>query len=661
MLMKKIVYALAALLALAGCAKDETRDEVPVPAPEARLVTITASFDPATKTAYDARGKFSWAAGDKIGVLVSNGQETRQVTFVAQASGASTSFSGEVPAGFELKDAASYPFEGVVDGYISNDLVWDAAKGGWRIWGSIKPSLEDPLSCIPLIGIKLSGTKDYRFASAAGVVKFTVQDVPMETAFAYLEVPAESGSNLNGWYDLSGTGYLSMAGAVEPWKDRYNWNVPTAEHSTLDYYFFLPVGTLPQGTRFELRNAAWETLCSAEFQKEVAVQRNVVTSVAPLVLGEVPEPVETPGTGLRTVHIDTPDGKGITSKDNWTEGCRMVIVDDSGHTYYSSDAVQVKGRGNSTWTYPKKPYAIKLPEKTDLIGTGADKSWVLMANWMDRTLLRNEVAFELGRRSGLSWTPSGEFVELYLNGKHQGNYWLGEKVKTGKARLTADFLIEMDTYYDADWRFYSQYGRRVNENRSGMPIGVKEPDDDMTEELFATLKSLVAGVEESLYLGTGDYRTLLDAASFADWYLVHELCWNGEPNHPKSCYFHFRDGVMYAGPLWDFDWYTFQPSMSGLLISKSIYFEKLLADASFCELLRTRWAALKPSFETMGDYIDAKAAEIHASEPLNWALWPCTSSSVNGDERMSFDAAVARLKNALNQRIETLDAAVRKL
>ena len=378
---------------------------------------------------------------------------------------------------------------------------------------------------------------------------------------------------------------------------------------------------------------------------------------------EQPEAPETPGTGLRTVHLDTPGGVGITSKDNWLEHCTMTVSDDAGKVYYSSTEVSIKGRGNTTWwSYPKKPYALKLPEKTDLIGTGADKRWVLLANWMDRTLLRNNVAFELGRRSGLEWTPSGEFVELYLNGKHVGNYWLGEKIKTGKARLQADFLIEMDTYYDAAWRFYSQYGRRVNEWKTGLPIGVKEPDEeDMTDALFQQLQDLVAGVENSLYAGIGDYRNLLDINSFADWYILHELTGNAEPNHPKSCYFYFRKGVMYAGPLWDFDWYTFQPNMSGLWIPYSIYFEKLLYQPDFVAALKARWAQLKPKFADVSNYIDARADEIRASEALNWAMWPCTSSGVNGDERKTFTEAVTRMRNALMARISSLDRAISQL
>ena len=376
-----------------------------------------------------------------------------------------------------------------------------------------------------------------------------------------------------------------------------------------------------------------------------------------------PDPVIVPElqTGLRTLYITTPTGGGIYSKDEWTTGCSVLLVDDAGKEYYRSDEVGVKGRGNMTWTFSKKPYTLKLPSKADLIGTGAaGKRWVLLANWMDRTLLRNDVAFEAARRTGLEWTPSGEFVELYLNGKHLGNYWLGEMIKVGKGRLSADYLIEMDTYYDAQWRFYSTYGRRVNEWKTGMPIGVKHPDDDeLTGEQFSEIKDLVAAVERAVYLGEGDFHPLMNLESFADWYLVHELTQNLEPNHPKSCYFYFRGGVMYAGPVWDFDWETFVLyNNEGLQIRYSIYFEQLLKDPQFVSLLKSRWASLKPSFQTLPQYIDERAAAISSSESINWSMWPCTGYNVNGDAWLSFQGAVSRMKSALSYRILAIDKAL---
>lgn len=374
-----------------------------------------------------------------------------------------------------------------------------------------------------------------------------------------------------------------------------------------------------------------------------------------------PEPT-TLGTGLRTMYITTPSGGGIYSKDTWTENCTVKLVDDAGKVYYDNSSVSVKGRGNSTWGYPKKPYALKLPAKADLIGTGADKRWVLLANWMDRTLLRNEIAFELGRRSSLEWTPSGEFIELYLNGQHLGNYWLGEKIKNGNSRVQSDFLIEMDTYYDAQWKFYTSNGFRPNSNAYGLPIGVKEPDDDeMTDALLSQLKALFDNVENALYNKTEDYRAVMNVQSFIDWYLIHEVTYNGEPNHPKSCYFYFRNGIMYAGPLWDFDWFTFQRNTSGLFLPNSIYFKQLMTYPSFKSALKARWAELKTQWATIPDYIQKKADEIRKSEAINWSMWPCTSSGVNQDERLTFDQAVSRMKTAFTSRITAMDTAINKL
>lgn len=282
--MKKLAFFAFAALALVACEKEV---EAPVDAPAAKThtVTITAGFDAETKTAYDAEGKFSWVEGDKIGVLITNGETVKQVALTAQASGASVEFKGEVEEGYELEGTASYPFTEVEDGYARNDLAWDAEKGGWRLWGSIKPSLETPLASTPLLGFQLSEDNDYySFKTATGIVKFTVENVPADTYYAYMEIPEGKEGYLNGWFGLDADGYLKMSNPVEGWKDRYNWNAPTGVNTTMDYYFFIPVGTIPAGTKFELCNSSWAAIESFEFKQDVEVVRNAVVNIAPVKL-----------------------------------------------------------------------------------------------------------------------------------------------------------------------------------------------------------------------------------------------------------------------------------------------------------------------------------------------------------------------------------------
>ena len=73
--------------------------------------------------------------------------------------------------------------------------------------------------------------------------------------------------------------------------------------------------------------------------------------------------------------------------------------------------LQIRGRGNSTWGMPKKPYRLKLTDKQSLLGMPSSRDWVLLANYSDKTLLRNALALDLGAKLGMAWTPRSAFVE----------------------------------------------------------------------------------------------------------------------------------------------------------------------------------------------------------------------------------------------------------
>ena len=285
--MKKIVFSTIALLAVFACTREieapvQTQADV-----KTHTVVITAGFDALTKTAYDAQGKFAWVAGDKIGVITSkevDGEvEEKVVTFTTQDAGPVATFTGEVEEGFEVGHYATYPYTQETEGYACNDFVYDPAKKGFRLWGSIKPSLEDPLSNVPLLATKdAEGT--FQFSTATGIVKFTVSNLPASTAFAFFKMPDKADGNLNGWYFPSDDGTIEMSNALENlgYKDKYNWNVPAEEGATLDYYFFIPQGTIPAGTVFALRDEGWNNIKTYTFLKDVQVVRNEITNIAPL-------------------------------------------------------------------------------------------------------------------------------------------------------------------------------------------------------------------------------------------------------------------------------------------------------------------------------------------------------------------------------------------
>ena len=375
-------------------------------------------------------------------------------------------------------------------------------------------------------------------------------------------------------------------------------------------------------------------------------------------------------TGLPRVYITTPGGVGITSKDVYVEDGNIRIFDKNGELDLNilSD---FKGRGNSTWMMPKKPYAIKLSSKAEVMGMPKHKRWVLLANWVDRTLLRNDVAFEIAKKCpALPWTPRGQFVELYLNGKHRGNYYLCEHIKIDKNRVNIDeideetpetdlsggYLLEFDTYSNAEINYF--YTKHKN-----LPVTIKEPDEEVITSwehpAYTYIQNFVNSVEDALEKGDySEIEALIDVKSYAEWWLLYNLIGNLEPAHPKSCYMYKkRNGKLYAGPAWDFDCATFIPGRKGALLTQVLWYGYLFKHDAFKSLVKERWTELKPEFEKVFKYIDEKAEYIRKSNEINLEMWPVTQN-VNEDIDLSYDDAVNRLKEAYQERITELDKAI---
>ncbi len=364
-------------------------------------------------------------------------------------------------------------------------------------------------------------------------------------------------------------------------------------------------------------------------------------------------------SGLPVLIINTPNNKTIPSKfEDWLAGTELKLYNpDWSESYVGTTSI--RGRGNSTWTYPKKPYALKLDSKAKILGMPAHKRWVLLANWMDRTILRNRVAFEVAMKTGLAWTPRGEFVDVILNGKHIGNYYLCEQIKVDKNRVNINeleddvvdggYIFELDTYFDEVNKFKSTY--------FNLPYMFKDPDE-VNSAQFDFIKNYVNTFEESLKdnskFQNREYINYIDETSFIDWWLVHELTGNSEPGHPKSSYMHKdKGGKLIMGPVWDFDWATFVPH-SYFIDIDNIYYGRLFQDPQFKAKAKQRWNELKPKFKTIPDFITVEADRIKCSEKMNHELWPI-NVTVNQDVYLSFKDAVNRMKSAYNQKLVWMD------
>lgn len=236
-------------------------------------------------------------------------------------------------------------------------------------------------------------------------------------------------------------------------------------------------------------------------------------------------------------------------KDVKYEGNELDLYEGDGVSRYND--VEIKGRGNSTWGMLKKSYQVKFDEKVELLGMGKVKKWVLSANYLDPSLMRNDVALTLADMLEEQYSHRGEFVELYIDGEYIGLYYLVQKIEIAKGsvdlRDDMGVLFEVDTLHQEQETCYMTYLGEclvlVDEVLRGSETGAKQ------------FLAIFNQIEEAAM--RGDYEKIeegLDIESFAKYFLINEFTIN--PDAYSSSFYLYKDGVddkIHAGPVWDFD------------------------------------------------------------------------------------------------------------
>lgn len=256
-----------------------------------------------------------------------------------------------------------------------------------------------------------------------------------------------------------------------------------------------------------------------------------------------------------TLHIHTLDAQPVKEKETWVD-CHFSL-DGKGQYSNFGGMGKIRGRGNSTWEwYDKKPYKIKLDEKSKLVGLEKARNWNLLANYRDVTDLMNAVAFEAARCLGMPYTNHTRFVEIFLNGDYIGLYQLTEKIEVGGNRVDIDkeggVLISFDL--DDGPSLSPKATDNFTSSVYGLPVCVKYPEEPTTEYLDSVKKEL-AVIEKAIK--QHDYAmvdSLVDIPSMIGILQLHEFLYNVEIDAPRSLYaFRDKGGKLTFGPVWDWD------------------------------------------------------------------------------------------------------------
>lgn len=373
-------------------------------------------------------------------------------------------------------------------------------------------------------------------------------------------------------------------------------------------------------------------------------------------------------TGLPVMWIETIDRQEITSKDEYLRASFKLVenVRTRAAGDIIKDSVNIKGRGNSTWGMDKKPYALKFDKKISLLGEPKDKSWVLLANYTDKTMLRNHMAFYLGKISNLDYTPRCHFVELMLNGRYNGTYQLCEKLKiSGDCVNVGDdgFLMEIDVRAlgESDSRFFIV-------NNLAKPVNIKDPDVEYFDDNFNYAMEYVTIADSVLFSddfadSNEGWQKYMDIESFVDWYLINEISKNNDAILWSSCYMNLKRGEkLKMGPIWDFDIafgnidYNGTYLTDGFWIKNTTWYSRLFEDPAFVTKVKERFSYFYSKREDIIREINANAIYLKYAVQENENRWHTfyTYTWPNYDIWGSYNNEVQSMKEWLFARFEWL-------
>jgi hypothetical protein len=405
-------------------------------------------------------------------------------------------------------------------------------------------------------------------------------------------------------------------------------------------------------------------------------------------------------TELPQLHIWTKDAAPILSKEVYVDATFKLINPAASMQPYELNG-KIRGRGQSTWGQPKNPYKVQFSNDAayakvpDFLGMKKNRNWALLADYFDRSLIRNKLALSLGNSvvfsDGLKWTPSGQHVEVWLNEDYVGVYLLTEDIRIDPARLNIKKMSSSATVNDVDGGYIVEVDVRLDCYNQGdinlqivmpqgAPICIDTPDEEaITQAQLAYIKGYLRQVEEDLYGANRIDR--INAASFADWYLLQEIFRNVDANFFSSDFMWKdtaastdpRDRLLNMGPIWDFDrgagnndaldaWETdgcWVNTPDSRFAGNGNWFSKIFDNPEFLALTLERWKLKRPALERfINASIDTYSRRLAQAQERNFARWPIFGVPLTNHYTFSNHAEeVAFVRTFLNTRMAWLDKA----
>ncbi len=342
---------------------------------------------------------------------------------------------------------------------------------------------------------------------------------------------------------------------------------------------------------------------------------------------------------VSTLYIETATTDPIERRSSQDITFRLVST-QNGHTQvvFETDQAQIRGRGNSTWDMPKKPYRIRFREAVSILDLPESRTYVLLAEYADKSLLRNTIVHKFSSRlEHLSHTITTRVVELYLNGEYQGIYTFTEQVELAPSKLSFESIpgvLDTGYFLELDQRFFDKGGVAGLDGLfvSGYPYELIRPDPthpDFTLAQLAFIQQHFLDMEAALIAQSG-YEDYLDIDNWIDYFIVQELFKNVDVGW-SSVYIYKKAGEsLRLGPLWDFDlaignadYIDYAPeNWYGMRAYKNRWFQLMMAIPEVREQFKLRYLELYE--DDIPEMLEAVSALGDAMSPLaqrNFDRW----------------------------------------
>jgi hypothetical protein len=364
----------------------------------------------------------------------------------------------------------------------------------------------------------------------------------------------------------------------------------------------------------------------------------------------------------------------IDNKDKWNK------IDDA--VTFNGD-ITIERRGQTSKDFPKMCFRLETVNSdgtnmdTSIMGMPSDNDWILLSNYGDKTMLRNELTFYIGRRLD-HYEPRTRYCELVLNGEFVGLYYFIEKIKRGKERVN---VAKRDSINPEDGGFVLKYDKGAG---AGVVQYVYPKDDEVTATeksyINSFMKSYVNALNSSYFLSDSGYKKFMSPKSMVDYVLVNELTKNCDAYFISS-YFHkdknSKDGRLKYGPLWDYD-IAYQGAkwqdgdkIEGWQFAQSqigdpMYVKKIFKDTAVTHYYANRWKYYRTSFladEKLFAIIDSLAENIKDSRMRNYSVWPIIDKQYVWPviATYTYEDDINVVKNFLTKRMKWIDNNIEKV